>query len=185
MGCQQEVILGDSLTFSVTTHDPDTWLLADADAEPTYRIYEEETGIPLLTGDMAKLDDANTTGFYVKKIACTAGNGFEVGKTYTVYIEAVVNLFRGATSHAFVVKEGTAVGASSVVYTVTVGGLPLAGVFCRMTSDVTGLAQVDAGTTNALGQVTFHHDLPSSTPVWIWRTLAGYSFADPDAETIP
>lgn len=77
------------------------------------------------------------------------------------------------------------VGASSVVYTVSVGGSPLAGVYVRMTSDAAGATNVDAGTTTALGQVTLHHDLASGTTVYLWRSLAGYEFADPDVEVIP
>jgi hypothetical protein len=50
---------------------------------------------------MAKLDDANTTGFYTELIACTAGNGFESGKPYTVYIEATVDSDTGGISYAF------------------------------------------------------------------------------------
>lgn len=77
------------------------------------------------------------------------------------------------------------VGASSVVYTVAVGGSPLAGVYVRMTTDAAGANSVDAGTTTALGQVTLHHDLASGTTVYLWRSLAGYEFADPDVEVIP
>src|SRR3990172_9039911 len=90
MGCPAKVVISDNLVFSVCTHDPDTGILTDADSVPTYRIYEDETATPILTGAMAKLDDANTTGFYTESIACTSGNGFENGKTYTIYIEAIL-----------------------------------------------------------------------------------------------
>jgi hypothetical protein len=82
MGCQSKVFLESNLTFSICTHDPDTGVLTDASAVPTYRVYEDETAIPILTGDMAKLDDVNTTGFYTEQIACTAVNGFEINKSY-------------------------------------------------------------------------------------------------------
>ena len=96
MGCQTEVYIGDNLTFSVMTHDPELGGdLADAAAPPTYRVYEDETATAILTGSMAKLDDANTLGFYTEKIACTSANGFEDGKSYTVYIEATVNAHMG------------------------------------------------------------------------------------------
>jgi len=101
MGCPTEVEIGDNLVFSVTTHDPDTGVLTDADAVPSYRIYEDETAVAILNGNMAKLDDANTTGFYTELIACTAGNGFENGKTYTVYIEATVDGDEGGICYAF------------------------------------------------------------------------------------
>jgi len=98
MGCPASVEIGDNLVFSITTHDPDTGVLTDADAVPAYRIYEDETATPILTGNMSKLDDAGTTGFYTEIIACTAGNGFENGKTYTVYIKATVDSDTGGIS---------------------------------------------------------------------------------------
>jgi len=101
MGCPAEVIIGDNLVFSVTTHDPDTGVLTDAAAVPSYRIYEDETAAPILTGNMAKLDDDNTTGFYTELIACTVANGFEAGKTYTVYIEATVDSDKGGICYGF------------------------------------------------------------------------------------
>lgn len=101
MGCPKEVEIGDNLVFSVTTHTFATGALTDADAVPTYRIYEDETAAAILTGSMAKLDDDNTTGFYSESIACTLANGFENGKTYTIYISAAVASITGAISYSF------------------------------------------------------------------------------------
>ena len=91
MGCPSRVTIGDNVVFSVCLHDPDTGVLSDATAGPIYRIYEDETPTPILTGTMSKLDDDNTTGFYTEKIAVTSENGFENGKTYTVYIAAEID----------------------------------------------------------------------------------------------
>lgn len=107
MGCQTTVVLGNNLTFTVMTHDPDTGVLTDADAVPTYRVYEDETAAPILTGSMAKLDDANTVGFYSELIACTSGNGFEVGKSYNIYIIATVDSDQGGISFSFTVEAAT------------------------------------------------------------------------------
>ena len=101
MGCQTEVVLGDNLTFTITCHDPDTGILTDADAAPAYRVYEDETATAILTGTMAKLDDANTTGFYSEQIACTAANGFEQAKSYNIYITATVDSDQGGISFGF------------------------------------------------------------------------------------
>ena len=101
MGCPSSVEVGENLIFSICTHDPDTGVLTDADEAPTYRVYEDETATPILTGSMAKLDDDNTTGFYTETIACTAGNGFENGKTYTIYIQATVDSDTGGISFSF------------------------------------------------------------------------------------
>jgi hypothetical protein len=104
MGCQSEVTLGDYLTFSVCTHDPDTGELTDADAAPTYRVYEDETATAILTGTMATLDTATTTGFYSERIACTAANGFENDKTYTIYVSAAVGGDTGGICYGFLCR---------------------------------------------------------------------------------
>lgn len=103
MGCQSSVVLADNLTFSICTHDADTGALTDTSAPPAYRVYEDETAAAILTGTMAKLDDANTTGFYTEQIACTAANGFEVGKSYTIYIEATVDGVTGGIAYSFTI----------------------------------------------------------------------------------
>lgn len=93
--------LDDLLTFPASTHRFDTGNGADADSVPTYRVYEDETGTPILTGSMAKLDDAGTVGFYSEQITLSAANGFEKGKAYTIYITATVNSVTGTTHHTF------------------------------------------------------------------------------------
>lgn len=93
--------INDYLTFQCNTHAADTGSATDADSAPIYRIYEDETATPLLTGSLAKLDDANTTGFYTERVQLTAANGFEVGKSYTIYIEATVGSITGTMSHTF------------------------------------------------------------------------------------
>lgn len=101
MGCPTFVEIGDTLVFSVCTHDPDTGVLTDADSVPTYRIYEDETSTPVLNDVMAKLDDANTTGFYTETITCSIANGFENNKSYTIYIEATVGGDTGGICYGF------------------------------------------------------------------------------------
>lgn len=93
--------IDDLLTFTVTTHRFDTGALTDADAVPAYRVYEDETGAAILTGNMAKLDDANTTGFYSEQLTLSAANGFEAGKSYAVYVTAAVNSVTGGQSGGF------------------------------------------------------------------------------------
>lgn len=101
MGCPSEVEIGDNLTFSANTHSASTGAATDADSVPSYYVYEDETGTSILSGSMAKLDDTNTTGFYTETIVCTSGNGFESGKTYTIYIEAAVSSVTGSISFGF------------------------------------------------------------------------------------
>lgn len=97
--------IDDLLTFAANTHNAATGAATDGDGVPTYRIYEDETGTAILTGSMAKLDDANTTGFYSEQITLSAANGFEVGKSYTVYISATVNSVVGTMHHTFQVED--------------------------------------------------------------------------------
>jgi len=82
--------IDDLLTFTTQTQSFSTGAETDADAAPSYRVYEDETGTPILTGTMALLDDANTIGFYSEQITLSAANGFEKGKSYNVRIRAVV-----------------------------------------------------------------------------------------------
>jgi hypothetical protein len=106
MGCPTVVELGETLTFSCCTHDPDTGILTDADAVPVYWVYEDETGTSInattpLSDPMAKLDDAHTTGFYTETITCSTANGYETGKTYTIYITAAVGAETGGICYSF------------------------------------------------------------------------------------
>ena len=101
MGCPDEIVLSGNLVFSITTHDPDTGVLTDADSAPSYRIYEDETAVAMATGTMAKLDDTNTTGFYTELLACTTGNGYAINKNYTVYIQATVDGDTGGIAFVF------------------------------------------------------------------------------------
>ena len=97
--------IDDLLTFPCNTHAVDTGVATDADAVPSYRVYEDETGTAILTGNMAKLDDANTTGFYSEQITLSAANGFEVGKSYTVYVSATVDSVTGTMNHTFKLRS--------------------------------------------------------------------------------
>jgi hypothetical protein len=69
--------------------------------------------------------------------------------------------------------EGSA-GPYSKVYTITVGGMPLAGVYCRLTTDVAGTLNKALGVSDSLGQVTFWHDLPVGTTVYVHAAPDGY-----------
>lgn len=149
MGCPTSVELGNSLTFSVATHDPDTGVLSDADAVPSYRVYETETATPILTGVMAKLDDANTTGFYTETIDCTTANGFENGKSYTIYIEATIDSDTGGITYGFTVntKTGYALAAAGLDAIVIETGMNARQAMSIITSALAGILSGAATTT--------------------------------------
>lgn len=111
--------IDDVLTFTVTTHTFATGALTDADGDPAYRVYEDETGTAILTGTMAKLDDANTTGHYSEQITLSAANGFEVGKSYSIYITAAVSSVTGGAVRSFQVEAAPATASALT----TVSGL--------------------------------------------------------------
>lgn len=157
MGCPSKVQLGNNLTFSICTHDPDTGVLTDAEEAPPYRVYEDETGTPILTGSMAKLDDANTTGFYSELIACTEGNGFEAGKSYTIYIEATIDSDKGGISYGFLCEhlatadeintaiEGGAIGTAVAAIQAVTDAIPDAGALTDLLADIASIL-ADTGT---------------------------------------
>lgn len=96
--------IGDVVTFTANTHSPTTGAATDADSVPVYRVYENETGAPLLTGSMMLLDSDNTDGFYSEQITLSEASGFEKGKTYTVYIGAAVGGVAGSVAHKFQIE---------------------------------------------------------------------------------
>jgi len=106
MWCGQ-LLINDVFTFTAATHDA-TGEQTDADSVPSYRVYEDETGTPILTGNMAKLDDAGTTGFYSEQITLSTGNGFEVGKFYTAKILGIVDGITGNTLRCWQVIDAIA-----------------------------------------------------------------------------
>lgn len=113
--------LGDLVTFYANTHNPSNGSAVDADAVPNYHVYEDETATPLITGTMALLNGANTVGFYSEQISISGSLGFEKGKSYGVYIQAVVNNVTGTMHHYFQVEAE--VDANTVSTPVTAGNV--------------------------------------------------------------
>lgn len=146
--------IDDLLTFPAITHRFDTGALTDADAVPAYRVYEDETGTAILTGNTAKLDDSNTTGFYSEQLTLSAANGFEKGKCYTIYITAAVNSVTGGSFHTFQIEaevDANTVSATNISANVTqLSGDTTAADNAEAFFDGTGYA----GTNNVIPTVT-------------------------------
>lgn len=145
--------IDDYLTFGCNTHRFDTGAATDADSVPAYRIYEDETATPILTGSTALLDSVNTAGFYSERVQLTAANGLEKGKTYTIYITATVNSIEGTMSHSFQIEAE--VDANTVTDTtlqtnvsdiLTDTGTTIPGTITTMQGNVTDIL-TDTGTT--------------------------------------
>ena len=105
-------VLGQNFNGSVIT-EAGTGSPVDADALPTFAIYEDGTNTAILSGNYAKLDDAGTTGFYQIEIACSTANGFERFKTYHVKSTAIVSGTTVATTDSFLVAGSSDLFSSS------------------------------------------------------------------------
>lgn len=205
MGCPSEIYLNEELTFSICTHDPDTGILTDADSLPTYRIYEGDSEEAIDFGELKKLDDPNTVGCYCKKIECSEANGFNYGKTYTIYIEATVDSDTGGIAFSFQIHNSPALpgsdgdtlktlsdqidaigggaGAISFSYYLnsSVDNSPIADADIWVTTDITGTNVIASGRTDQNGRVVFYLDAGT---IYVWRQKSGWDFANPDIEVV-
>ncbi len=118
MPCPDYGIIGENLTFTIQAKNgAGTPTDLDADAKPTYSVYEEETGTAIATGTMAKLNDAGTTGFYSETLALTTAAGYELYKTYTIRTKGTVESIAIVKAFSFYVV------GSTIVPTATSGAL--------------------------------------------------------------
>lgn len=117
--------IDDWLTFYCNTHNASTGAATDADAVPSYRIYEDETGAAITNGNMALLDAANTVGFYSERLQLLAATGFEKGKQYAIYISATVATIEGTIHHTFQIEAE--VDANTVSPTVSADVVSISG----------------------------------------------------------
>lgn len=190
MGCQTDVNIGDTFVFSVTTHDPDTGILTNADFDPVYWIYEEETGVAILNGNMTALNPVVTTGFYTEAVDATLANGFENRLTYTIYIEGTVNAKTGGICYG--IRATTYLAPSTGInfpYRVLneATGNPIDGVQVWFATDTGGTNVVWTGYTDAFG---YAHDTHGNNPIldagtyYVFRQLAGYTFPVYDTEVV-
>jgi hypothetical protein len=80
--------LEETIILDFITSSPTTGAAADADSTPTCAVYEETNDTAILTPTVVKR--TSLTGNYRVPVACTAANGFEVGKSYAVIASATV-----------------------------------------------------------------------------------------------
>ncbi|KKL81112.1 hypothetical protein LCGC14_1997990, partial [marine sediment metagenome] len=177
MGCPSTIILGDNLVFTICSYNLGTLAATDDDTNPTYRVYEEETGTAILSGSFAKLDDGNTTGFYSESIACTTGNGFEVNKTYSIYAEFTVGAVDHAETYNFRIINENVAGPGDYTVTLTIqdtGASALSGVSVWLnTANDRSSAVAGTKVTDDNGQVTFELHY---TTYYLFAHRAGYTF---------
>lgn len=88
--------IDDYFEAHFNTQRMDTGVATDADALPTFSVYEENNETAVASGNCAKRDDGNTVGYYYARAQCTSAAGFEVGRTYFVRVSATVNSVAGS-----------------------------------------------------------------------------------------
>ena len=171
--------IDDYLTFGCNTHRFDTGAATDADSVPTYRIYEDETAVAIITGSTALLDSVNTAGFYSERVQLTAVAGLEKGKTYTIYISATVNSIEGTMSHTFqieaevdanIVSDKTGFGLAADQSGVTVGTVTTTTTATNLTNaatngDLTATMKTSVNTEadTALSDINLNHLMKTAT----------------------
>jgi hypothetical protein len=79
--------LEETITLDFVTSNPATGAAADADSTPTAEVFEDATDTAILTPTVVKR--TGKTGNYRLPVACTAANGFEVGKSYNIVASCV------------------------------------------------------------------------------------------------
>ncbi len=108
--------IDDFLTFGARTHTPLTSADVDADSVPTYDVYEDETGTPIVSAaSMAKLNDGGSLGLYSERIQLTAGIGYEQGKSYHIDVHSVVAGVTSSELHFFQIEahvDATSISAA-------------------------------------------------------------------------
>jgi len=180
-----EYILDQYFEFCFNLSDPSSGVASDADATPTYRVYEENNDTAVASGNCALRDDANTTGFYYARAQITTAAGYENGKIYNVRVAATVSTISAAAVVGTfkVVSSGTGAGAITWEYTLTdsVSALPIADADVWVTTDLAGTNVVASGRTDQSGSVTFYLDAGT---VYVWSQKSGYNFSNPDTETV-
>lgn len=79
--------LGQTLVLDFVTSLPTTGAAATA-SSVTVRVFEDASDTAILTPSAT--ERSGYTGNYRVSVACTTANGFEVGKSYNVVVEATV-----------------------------------------------------------------------------------------------
>lgn len=169
--------------FDVITSNPSTGAAVDADSTPTFAVYEEATDTDLgVGGNLTKR--TSLTGNYRGSFTCSALNGFEAGKWYSVIASAVVGGVAGKTVAAsFRVAPAESVAGVPKVDVGALSGDATAADNAESFFDGTGYA----GTNNVIPTVTTLTNAPSD-PAGVTTLLTRASearLAELDAANLP
>jgi hypothetical protein len=81
------IVLGRTVCFDFVCHTV-AGVVSDADGTPTVEVFEEDTDTTVYA--LTAVKRTAKTGNYRVPVACTAANGFEIGKSYNVVASATV-----------------------------------------------------------------------------------------------
>lgn len=166
---------------------------AAATGTPAYAFYKNNEAMDGISGSLTQIE--SLTGFYGASMALSAANGFEVDKTYTVRMTAVVDGITVVkvvdfTITAIETKIDAIAGNISaqvgdgVIYEYgpvrDIEGNPLSDVFVTVRANE-GSVNLTSGTTGLDGMVSFFL-MPGTYD--FYSRKAGYSFDNPDTEVV-
>jgi len=187
------VSLGDSVFLHFGTSSVTTGAATDADSLPTVSVVEDGVALayaPSVTNI--------TTGLYMVQIAATAGNGFEAGRRYSVYVTATVGGITGrdGIGEFEVLEIDFNVGVASVVGAVgSVAGNVAGDVLGSVGSVVSGVTLSASGSValtegyrangaqGTLGEILYEilAHLGEASIVGTIKTIAGLDHTSPAA----
>jgi hypothetical protein len=113
--------LDDIIRVHIQTSAVTTGAATDADAAPTWRIYEDDTATPVTTGSFSTLN--SQVGFYVAAVTLAASIGYEKGKTYAVRTQATVGGVIGADVHSFQIEAEVDANTNSGAVVLAAGAI--------------------------------------------------------------
>jgi hypothetical protein len=154
--------IDEVIVFDITTHDPATGGVIDADSAPTFDVFEETTDTPILD-DQTMTKRTSLTGNYRGSITASAANGFEAGKWYSVIVTATVDSItaKDVTKNFRVVPAESSAGVPKVDVSHAAGTAWASGAItaASIASDAITDAKVAsdvtiASVTGAVGSVT-------------------------------
>lgn len=168
--------LGQTLRLPITTHDA-TGQLVNADSTPTVVCYEDGTVMAYSATVISK-----GTGRYEAAVVASTGNGFEVGKDYSVFVQAIVNAITGEQGLASFqvttlspedntvrdeIRRGTAQAGAVSSITLDAGASATSSIYNGL--EVTIISGTGAGQTRRIRAYVGASKVASVTPGW-WVT---------------
>lgn len=165
---------------------------AEPTGTPAYAFYKSNQAMAI-TGSLTQIDDL--TGFYGASITLSAANGFEVNKTYTIRMTAVVDGITVVKVGAFTMTEiETKIDAIASNISAQVGdGVlyeygPVRDNAGNLLSDVFVTVRISGGDENI---TTGYTDTSGMVSFWLasgtydfYSRKNGYSFPNPDTEVV-